>query len=185
MRCTGPSYTLWFLTVVVGSVVHGSSVNRTIDDVYGDSVTGALVQYLPEVPASEGPLWFNQTSCAGCANVPDASLAHDDTWTAALYLADIGSMSVSMGFSGTAIFVFFIIPNFAAASNLASVVRCDFFIDGASVGSFTHDSDGSSEFAYNTLVYSNVTVPNGDHVLLIETTGADPAIVIFDYALYT
>lgn len=88
-------------------------------------------------------------------------------------------------FQGTAIFVFFIIPNFAANSNLASEVRCSFFIDGTQVGSFTHDSDGSSVFAYNTLVYSNVTVPSGDHVLLIETTGADPAIIIFDYALYT
>ncbi|KAJ6616609.1 hypothetical protein B0H10DRAFT_2219276 [Mycena sp. CBHHK59/15] len=26
---------------------------------------------------------------------------------------------------------------------------------------------------------------NGDHVLLIETTGADPALIIFDYAVYT
>lgn len=107
MRCTGPSYALWLLVVSILNVknlVSGSSVNRTIDDVHGDSATGALPQYLPEVPASEGPLWFNQTSCAaaGCAaaGVPDASLAFDNTWTAALYLADIGSMSITLKFSG-------------------------------------------------------------------------------------
>ncbi|KAJ7506109.1 hypothetical protein B0H11DRAFT_1707629 [Mycena galericulata] len=187
MRCIGPNHARWSLLFILaaGRAVSGSLVNRTIDDVYGDSVTGALVQYLPEVPASDGLLWFNQTSCAGCADVPDANSALDQTWTAALYLADISSMSLSMDFSGNAIFVFFIVPNFATDSKLASSVRCSFFIDGAQVGSFTHDSDGSSQFAYNTLVYSNVTVPNGDHVLLIETTGADPATIIFDYALYT
>ncbi|KAJ7106666.1 hypothetical protein C8R44DRAFT_638066 [Mycena epipterygia] len=188
MRCTGLSYALWLLVVsilIAGSLVSGSSVNRTIDDVHGDSATGALPQYLPEVPASEGPLWFNQTSCAGCADVPDASLAFDNTWTAALYLADIGSMSITMKFSGTAIYVYFIVPNFAKDSGLASVVRCGFFIDGAPVGSFTHNSDGSTKFTYNTLVYSNTTVPNGEHVLLIESTGTDPLIVIFDHAVYT
>ncbi|KAJ6474531.1 hypothetical protein DFH09DRAFT_953144 [Mycena vulgaris] len=187
MRCAGPPYIRWLLVVSAFlGLVGGSFVNRTIDDgVHGDSVTGAQVQYLPLVPASQGSLWFNQTSCAGCADVPDAKLAHENTWTAALYLADIGSMSVTMKFSGTAIYVFFIVPNFAADSGLASVVRCQFFIDGAPVGSFTHDSDGSSGFLYNTLVYENITVPAGDHVLLIETTGADPAIIIFDYVLYT
>ncbi|KAJ7323907.1 hypothetical protein DFH08DRAFT_711581 [Mycena albidolilacea] len=187
MYALGLPHAHWSLILIpfFGGLVGGSAVNRTIDDVFGDRVTGDLVQYLPEVPATEGPLWFNQTSCNGCAGVPDASLTLDNTWSAARYLADIGSMSLSMKFSGTAIYVFFVIPNFAAGTGLASAVICDFFIDGAAVGSFSHESDGSGAFTYNTLVYRNTSIPAGDHVLLIETTGASPAVIIFDYALYT
>ncbi|KAJ6459964.1 hypothetical protein C8R45DRAFT_842997 [Mycena sanguinolenta] len=184
---TGPPYVRWFLIalfLVVSSLVSGSTVNRTIDDVNGDSVTGDLVLYLPEVPASEGPLWFNQTSCSTCADIPDATFAFDNTWSAAQYSAGVGSMSLSVKFTGTAIYVFFILPNFSEAS-LVSTVLCDFFIDGVVVGSFSHQSDGSGAFVYNALVYRNTSIPDGDHVLLIETTGADPAVIIFDYAIYT
>ncbi|KAJ7164452.1 hypothetical protein C8R46DRAFT_901460 [Mycena filopes] len=188
MRCIGPPVARYFfvlcILVLAGSVA-GAAVNRTIDDVRGDSVTGDLVQYLPQVPASSGKPWFNQTSCAGCADVPDASLSFDNTWSAALYQPDVGSLSVSLKFTGTAIYVFFVIPNFLADSGLASTISCDFFIDSVAVGSFSHQSDGSGAFQYNALVYHNVTVPNGDHVLLIETNGADAAIIIFDSAIYT
>ncbi|KAJ6614989.1 hypothetical protein B0H10DRAFT_1802232 [Mycena sp. CBHHK59/15] len=187
-RCTQNFLSpLWLPLFIVSlpAFVGATPTNQTIDDVHGDSVTGAQVQYLPQVPASEGPLWFNQTSCSKCVDVPDARSSFDNTWTSALYLADIGSMSVSVKFSGTALYVFFILPNFSADSGLASSVRCIFFIDGALVGSFAHDSDGSSVFKYDVLAYKNATIMNGDHVLLIETTGADPALIIFDYAVYT
>ncbi|KAJ7080191.1 hypothetical protein B0H15DRAFT_787340 [Mycena belliarum] len=164
----------------------GRSVNRTIDDVHGDSATGIRVQYLPnKAPTNEGSLWINRTSCAGCTSVPDSRFAIQNTWSAARYTADIGSMSVGIKFSGRAIYVFFILPNFDASSGLVGVVRCNFFIDGVAVGKFTHDSDDSNQFAYNVLVYQNTTITDGDHVLLIKTTGTDPAIIIFDYALYT
>ncbi|KAJ6481487.1 hypothetical protein C8R47DRAFT_982390 [Mycena vitilis] len=189
MRYSGSPYALCslvlFFILAVSGLVKGSSVNHTIDDFLGDSVTGELVQYLPQVPAGQEQLWINQKSCATCADVPDATLAFDKTWSAARYLASVGSLSVNMKFKGTAIYVFFIIPNFAANSGLASAVLCDFFIDGAAVGSFNHQSDGSGGFVYDTLVYKNTNVPDGDHVLLIETTGADPALIIFDYAIYT
>lgn len=93
--------------------------------------------------------------------------------------------SLSYQRTGTAIYVFFILPNFLKGLNLASAVLCDFFIDGVHVGSFTHQSDGSGAFTYNALVYNNTSVQNGDHVLLIETTGSEPAIIIFDHAIYT
>ncbi|KAJ7036120.1 hypothetical protein C8F04DRAFT_954130 [Mycena alexandri] len=189
MRCICPplarcSFVL-ILALRVVRLVAGGAVNRTIDDVRGDSATGALVQYLPQVPASSKMLWFNQTSCAGCADVPDASQTFDGTWTAALYQADIGSLSVTMKFTGTAIYVFFVVPNFLADSGLASSISCEFFVDSVAVGTFDHQSNGSGAFEYNSLVYQNVTLPDGDHVLLIETKGADAAIIIFDYAIYT
>ncbi|KAJ7747803.1 hypothetical protein B0H16DRAFT_1320246 [Mycena metata] len=188
MRCICPplarcSFILFIL--VLTRLVTGGSVNRTIDDVRGDSATGALVQYLPQVPAGSKSLWFNQTSCAGCADVPDAGQTFDGTWSAALYQANVGSLSVTMKFTGTHIYVFFVVPNFLANSGLASTVSCQFFIDSVAVGTFEHQSDGSGAFEYNSLVYQNVTLPDEDHVLLIETSGSDAAIIIFDYAIYT
>ncbi|KAJ7213613.1 hypothetical protein GGX14DRAFT_360872 [Mycena pura] len=182
MRCVGPPSALFSLTLFFGVFwgVHGAFVNHTIDD-----TKGRLVQYLPTVPKGTTPPWEDQTTCAGCADVPDASLSFENTWSAALYTSDIGSISATMKFSGTAIYVFFILPNFIAGSGLASDVRCNFFIDSEAAGSYSHQSDNSGAFAYNTLVYKNVTVPDGDHVLLIETTGSDPAVIIFDYAIYT
>ncbi|KAJ7058742.1 hypothetical protein C8F01DRAFT_1370943 [Mycena amicta] len=167
------------LLLLLCTVVQGLAVNRTIDDTRGDSVTGQAVQFLP------GTVWFTSTTCAGCASVPDASLSADNTWTAALYLASIGSISVTMKFSGTAIYIFFIVPNFAADAGLTNEVLCDFFIDGAKVGNFQHQSDGSGGFDYNSLVYQNTGIPNGDHVFVIQTTGTTPAVVIFDRAIYT
>ncbi|KAJ7628921.1 hypothetical protein FB45DRAFT_748797, partial [Roridomyces roridus] len=187
MRLSHVPWLLLILSATRGTLL-SSSTNRTIDDSLGDSVTGAKVQYLPAVPPSDGRLWFNQTSCAAgsCADaLPNAALALDNTWTAAMYLADVSSMSINFQFSGTAIYVFFIIPNFAPASDPSSTVRCVFFIDGSQVGSFTHDSDGSGQFTYDELVYSNSSITNGEHTLMIQTTGSEPAMIIFDYALYT
>lgn len=205
MRCICPPLarcSFILLILVLTRLVTGGSVNRTIDDVRGDSATGALVQYLPQVPAGSKSLWFNQTSCAGCADVPDAGQTFDGTWSAALYQANVGSLSVTMKFTGecrsfvsvshsltrfggTHIYVFFVVPNFLANSGLASTVSCQFFIDSVAVGTFEHQSDGSGAFEYNSLVYQNVTLPDEDHVLLIETSGSDAAIIIFDHAIYT
>ncbi|KAJ7059704.1 hypothetical protein C8F01DRAFT_217879 [Mycena amicta] len=173
------AWLLPLLLLLLFTVVQGTAVNRTIDDTRGDSVTGQAVQFLP------GTVWFNQTSCAGCSDVPDPALSFDNTWTAALYLASIGSISATMSFSGTAIYVFLIVPNFPPNKGLATVVLCDFLIDGVNVGTFQHQSDGSGTFNYNTLVYQNTTIPNGDHVFVIQTTGTTPAVVIFDRAIYT
>ncbi|KAF7315121.1 hypothetical protein MIND_00026400 [Mycena indigotica] len=178
MRCSGLPSVLWVLFFFAVQV-KTALVNRTIDDTLGDSVTRAPVSFLP------GSVWFNQTTCSGCADVPNSSLTFDKTWTAALYLASIGSISATMKFSGTAIYVYFVVPNFAANSGLANEVLCDFLIDGSKVGGFQHKSDGSGAFNYDTLVYANTSIPNGDHTLIIQTTGTTPAVLIFDRAIYT
>ncbi|KAJ7061717.1 hypothetical protein C8F01DRAFT_1286723 [Mycena amicta] len=175
-----PPWLLPLLLLLLCTIVQGLAVNRTIDDTRGDSVTGQAVQFLPA-----STVWFTSTTCTECLDVPDASLSADNTWTAALYLASIRSISVTMKFSRTAIYIFFIIPNFAAETGLESEVLCDFLIDGAKVGNFHHQSDGSGGFAYNSLVYQKTGIPNGNHVFVIQTTGTTPAVVIFDRAIYT
>ncbi|KAF7328065.1 hypothetical protein MKEN_00387600 [Mycena kentingensis (nom. inval.)] len=179
---SGRPSALWLLVLhflCVMGVVNAALVNRTIDDVRGDSATGEDVQFAPST------VWFNQTKCETCNNVPDAARTFDNTWTAALYIESVGSMSVAFTFSGTAIYIFFVIPNFPSNSNLAQDVRCDFSIDGKVVGSFGHTSDGSGNFQYDTLVFSKTNLAEGDHTFAITTSGSTPAIVIFDRAIYS
>ncbi|CAK5267101.1 unnamed protein product [Mycena citricolor] len=169
---------LGMLSLILFPLVSAGSTNVTIDD--------SAATYLPASSAGKKSVWFNQTSCAGCADVPNTSAAFDQTWSAALYLSTLGTpVSASISFSGTAVYVYFIVPNFAAGSGLASSVDTVFLLDGVQVGSFAHQSDGSGNFAYNTLVYQNTSVPAGDHTLLMQTSGTQPAIMIFDYALST
>ena len=60
-----------FLLLFISCYVHGEI--RTIDDTYGDSVTGALPTY------SDTDCW-HQNPCANCSLKPDASQAHNGTW---------------------------------------------------------------------------------------------------------
>ncbi|KAK0200647.1 hypothetical protein DFS33DRAFT_1278057 [Desarmillaria ectypa] len=63
-----------------------------------------------------------------------------------------------------------------------SDVICDFWMDGQVVGSYRHDTDGTYQFEYDVLAYSNASLSDEDHTFLIETTGMEPSYVVFDYA---
>ncbi|KAF7318114.1 hypothetical protein HMN09_00319300 [Mycena chlorophos] len=162
--------------------VWGTLTNRTIDDTNGDSATGAHPTYSPS-----GSTWFTAASCAtsGCTGVPTTAGSFDGTWTAALYLSSLNSISATMQFSGTAIYIYFIVPNFASGSGEATLSTANFLIDGGAVGSYQHETDGSGNWDYGVLVYANSSVPNGQHTFEIQTTGSNPAIIVFDRAVYT
>lgn len=76
--------------------VFADVVNRTIDDGEGDSVTGLQVTYFPAQP---NPPWANQ-NCAVCAIKPDINQAFLHTYTAATWLPQNGTMSITMQFNG-------------------------------------------------------------------------------------
>jgi hypothetical protein len=76
------------------SMPRAALVNRTIDDTFGDSVTGQTPVYLPTTPWA-GP------SCTTCAIVPNKSLAFDGTWTAATYNPNLfNNMNITFSFTG-------------------------------------------------------------------------------------
>lgn len=77
-------------------------VNQTIDDSFGDLVTGAKVLYFPSTRQGNNlnVFWSNEDQCAGCAIVPDKTQAFNNTWTSATYVASIGQMSATMSFDG-------------------------------------------------------------------------------------
>lgn len=76
-------------------LVTAATVNRTIDDSFGDSQTGQTVVYSP----STGGTWKDE-NCVGCAIAPDTSQTFDGTYTAATYNPGMGSMGITMQFTG-------------------------------------------------------------------------------------
>ncbi|KAF8077613.1 hypothetical protein FPV67DRAFT_1775019 [Lyophyllum atratum] len=157
------------------------AVNRTIDDTTGDAVTGARPIYLPATPG----VWEN-AACTGCAVKPDPAQAFKGSWTAATYNKDLASMSIELSFTGTAIYVFFILANFVA-DGVTTETACNFTLDGRAAGSFNHVPSTSTALEYNALSFSQTSLKNVDHKLVISTSGiTDRNIFVnFDYAIYT
>ena len=86
---------------------------------------------------------------------------------------------------GTAIYVFFILPN-TVAPGITTQTECNFTLDGQAAGNFFHSPSSSLDMIYNALVFSHTNLQNSDHVLNISTSGVDHDVFInFDYAIYT
>jgi hypothetical protein len=84
---------------------------------------------------------------------------------------------------GTAIYAYCVIVN---NNTYTTFTNLTFSIDGAQVGSYSHSPDGSNTYLYNTLVYANASVPNGNHTFVIHSPrGANDSFVLFDYVQYT
>jgi hypothetical protein len=76
--------------------------NRTIDDVFGDSVTRLVPVFLP------GGVWKDQTCGSDCPINPNKSLAHNGTYHSATYNPDLKSVNVTMNFEGERGLLFFV-----------------------------------------------------------------------------
>ena len=61
-----------FLTSLLLSCVYATPSNRTIDDTYGDPVTGHLPHYSGK--------WDIGQACSGCSLQPDPSETFEGTW---------------------------------------------------------------------------------------------------------
>jgi len=112
-------------------------------------------------------------------------LAFMKSWMAATYNRDLGSISVELQFTGTAIYVFFILAN-DQGEGITTTTNCDFILDGRADGKFRHTPTTSPDLEYNALAYSNTALSNTAHNLTFETTGIERDIYLnFDYAVYT
>ncbi|KAI0756231.1 hypothetical protein C8Q80DRAFT_1115816 [Daedaleopsis nitida] len=153
-------------------------INRTIDDQFGDSVTGVLPQYLGA---------WNRVPCSVCRAKPDPSKVYRGTWhdTTSHYTENNPS-SVSLQFTGTAVYVYNIMANIVPKATTFTGLR--FTLDGAAVGSFTHIPTETTEYQYNVLVYMNNSLKNMEHTLQMWTEAGpeqDASLSLFDYAVYT
>ncbi|KAG6915336.1 hypothetical protein DXG01_012108 [Tephrocybe rancida] len=156
------------------------ATNRTIDDTYGDSVTGSQPIYLPVGN-------WDDASCSPshCTVLPPSGQAFDHSYHAATYLVNGGPRTAQLSFRGTAIYVFFILAN--NVPNAGTETFCNFILDGQNSGPTVHHAPTSStNYQYNALVFSKTNLANIDHTLLISADSFDTlSYVNFDYAIYT
>jgi hypothetical protein len=87
--------------------------------------------------------------------------------------------------SGTAIYVFFIVPNYV--QDATTTVNTTFSIDGQPAGTYLHEPSTDTVYAYNVPVFSQGGLENTKHSLLITPTGGpkENSLLLFDYAVYT
>lgn len=117
-------------------------------------------------------LWAG-AECTDCGVQPDKSRAFKGTWRVATYHPEYGSISIIFSFKGEccldsreaidrpnnmvgiAIYMYFIIPNFALADGVTTEAACEFILDGQMVEIFNRTPTSSHDFEYNVLFYSN------------------------------
>jgi len=152
--------------------------NRTIDDQFGDSVSGVLPSYSPI------RFWEAGASCSNCSVHPDPAFAFNHTWHDSSQFPGEQSVSVSLEFTGTAVWVFCIVP--PITTNAITRYNLSFDLDdGAHRGTFLYSPTSSSEYLYNVPAVTLPSLPNTAHTLLIATDDSvDGSIFLFDYAVY-
>ena len=176
------SFVLWILPALA------ISINRTIDDTYGDSVTGLKPQYGP--PSS----WTESSQCGILCDILsldiDVEKIYNGTWHESMYDTGDQTSWVSVKFNGTAVYVFNIIVDTdvdleESILGFTTDTNVVFFLDDAPVGQYTHIPDNSDEVLYQVPVYTNTSLHNGEHTLVMHTGRDTDSLALFDYIIYT
>ncbi|KAI0754144.1 hypothetical protein C8Q80DRAFT_1094165, partial [Daedaleopsis nitida] len=171
-------HTLNLLLTVFGVATQTRAIltNRTIDDLDGDSVTGAVPQY---VPADSG--WNQGSLCPGCFVQLDRDQLFHGTWSDATVPRDATDpWSITLHFTGTAIYVFNALAN--NVPNARTDQNMKFVLDGQQVGSFAHPATSSTDKEYRVLVFSQTGLKNSAHTFVIQPQ--PDSNILFDYAMY-
>ncbi|KAL1951088.1 hypothetical protein VTO73DRAFT_237 [Trametes versicolor] len=162
-------------------------VNRTIDDENGDSVTGVKPVYAPSDNPSS--LWTQGATCTTCnlaANtVIDVSQTVDGTWHDATYKGPANPpYTIDASFTGTAVYVYFIVPNFVPRTT--TYVNLSFLIDDIFYNQYEHVPDpNSTTIMYNTLVFHTTDLVNTNHNIEVRASGSKQSVLLFDNMIYT
>jgi len=152
-------------------------VNRTIDDQYGDSITGATPVYAPKA------LWTQGALCQSCGAQPDPTMVFNRTWHDSTYTVEDGQQrTITISFNGSAIYVFFLtVPKKVYISE----THLNITLDGNKTGVFNFVPSPSDGYRYNVLVYNNSKLPSRQHTIVLSTGGNTSAVLEFDYAVYS
>ncbi|KZT06163.1 uncharacterized protein LAESUDRAFT_726375 [Laetiporus sulphureus 93-53] len=165
---------IYLAFILMATLVSPTPTNFTIDDEYGDSVSGLQPIYQPS--------WNYGPQCPGCAIHPEKDETFDQTWHDTTIHPEDPSYNVTLMFNGTAIWVYCIIP--FSQVNVVTFVNLTFELDGDYVGAFSHQSD--DYMSYNITVYSNTSMENQDHTLVMTLRNdIDASVALFDWAQYT
>ena len=156
--------------------------NNTIDDVFGDSITGVPPTYFPATG------WRQGDACAQCPLTSQIQAQarggspHAGTWQVAT-TDTIRTWNMTVSFTGNAVYVYNIIPN-SADTFIDTYLALDFHLDGDLVSTFTRFADSSSVIEFNALVYSNTSLEEGEHTLVMAAEDIQ-TLILFDYIEYT
>ena len=189
-------------SLLLPSPVACTQTNRTIDDYWGDSVTGALPVYSVN--------WNYGQNCTICRVRPTLSETFDNTWhdttsnspsTTGHYVTlkftgaealitvrivyDVDKAASSS--PGTAIWIYVILANSAAASYDIIFTNVTFVLDDVIAGTYDHvPSPTASQYEYNVTAFSKTGLDNKDHSLVMTAVqGSMPSLLLFDWAMYT
>ena len=172
-------------------------VNVTVDDAGQDSYTGAQIIYSPANAWSLGPL------CKDCTAHPDPGSTFNGTWHDGFFDPATNTvLNASFQFEGTsqsstlrvelfmfsigsALYVNCITSN--SSSNPAGFTDLVFFLDGHLVGIYTDPLKRNQTYAYNVLVYSNSSIPPGQHTFVMQNgqLQAPGSLALLDSITYT
>jgi hypothetical protein len=91
------------------------------------------------------------------------------------------------------VYVFCIIPNLVnvpGSVDQSTPVHTNigFSLDDNVFLPFKHESDGTTNMQYHTVVFSKDSLPNQQHTLVVSSipiSDTTPALMLFDYVLYT
>ncbi|KAH9930986.1 uncharacterized protein B0H18DRAFT_120691 [Fomitopsis serialis] len=171
------------LSIVLQCILSVCGEIRTIDDTYGDSVTGATPVYPNEDCWNEGP------GCSACVLQPDPSEAHNGTWhdtTSNICTTQYPpTHSVTFSFNGTALSVYCIIVSQGPATWFTNL---SFTLDGEISNTQFSPSVVASTygFQYNSRVFIISSLSNEQHTFTMSAmTGSSASVLLFDYAEYT
>ncbi|KAI0717143.1 hypothetical protein C8Q76DRAFT_616887, partial [Earliella scabrosa] len=175
-------YHCFALITVVAEWAHSRSVNRTIDDQWGDSLSGALPQYDPP------DRWQQGLHCRTCAISFDTSLVYRGTWhDSTAYDPDDDPIphTLTVEFVGTAVYVYNVLANtvYGYSNDKPPPTILSIFLDNQPVGQFRHTPTDTTAFQFNELVYSTHGLSDTTHTLKLQAFNW--SLVLFDYIVYT
>ena len=160
-------------------------VNITVDDQLGDPITGLVPQYFP----NDVTVWHagspteNCTKCHLNPGTMDLSKIYGKTWHDSTPLDLTTPTTITVHFTGSAVYVFNIVPNTLPNSTI-TLANITFSIDGSDPYAFFRQPDpNSNTIMYNQLVYRNTALEDGPHTLTM--TVGPYSLALFDYLLYT
>ncbi|KAK0472180.1 hypothetical protein IW261DRAFT_1509424 [Armillaria novae-zelandiae] len=168
-----------FCCLLFGILAQAKLVNVTVDD------NSPSIFYSPE----DG--WQDSlVPCQGCTARPNSSRAIYGTWHDSTHYADVGSEvntipNASISFNGTAIYVMCILAQTTTSPTGNSDMS--FYIDGNLVGQFIKAAPGESGFEYNVSVYSNSSIPPGQHSFTVQNgqIGGIKSLALLDAFVYS
>jgi len=112
---------------------------------------------------------------------PDIGQLFDYTWHDTTQGDGGVPSSVTLNFTGTAVYLFSVVPNTIPFAT--TLVNLQFTLDGNPIGTYTHVPDSSSDILYSVPVLSSENLNNTPHTLVAETSSN--SLFIFDFAMYT